>query len=305
MLNRQTLLVVLISIISLSTWFVLLDKHYIQATQQCLYAQHEFAPQAGRKVVMKVKNILNRGLTIEKHLKQSQYKTRKKLRAAIRDAFEIDPHEWHQLMQYLERIKHRDTLLNPTSISMRNANPLKARVIRILKECGINPARVQLVLLHNPGTSPACALQKYDTRRKIILHRLELNSAELLNRPLHIQEGIIKHEAMHLRNYDSMEQGYIEGTLQRYGFQAEKYSQHPAMVQFNHYKELWADELAALTSMHTAHALRHDFTCLYHAQGDVHTHSHPINSLRMRRLERLISCLEIEQSLRPVTPAMA
>lgn len=58
------------------------------------------------------------------------------------------------------------------------------------------------------------------------------------------QEGILRHEIMHIVNYDSIEEGYVLLILSELGTQEDELNYAKAMVDYRHLKELRADQLA-------------------------------------------------------------
>ena len=135
-----------------------------------------------------------------------------------------------------------------------------------------------------------------------MIHDLEINIPRISEHAPEIQEAIIRHEIMHLLNYDPLTRAYIEVMLLENGIKAKEFMKEPAIQNFYKHQEFRADLLAACDGMSTAQAFQKDFehyieTYPQDQVADACT-THPSDAQRLQAVTQLISYMEAENKIK-------
>ena len=134
---------------------------------------------------------------------------------------EFPAHAWDEVLVEIERLKSEDDLLcdNPIIENAGDDHEAVKKARTLLAEYGINPAKVNVYSVDEPSNgSFASAGQGYDGT---IIHELKINIAKFSTLSNEIQEAIIRHEIMHLLNYDSLEYIFITTLLEEIDIKPE------------------------------------------------------------------------------------
>ena len=257
-------------------------------------------------LIMSILGLVTTGLVIWKFYNRSSlqpsrikiwesYYQKKCLQAAnaIKEAFAIPDAKFKEIFKQIAFLKAHDPLwYNGPITSKPNQNklhPLAVKARLLLAENGLNPDAVEIVFGNDPESS-ASAIQDYYQKEDCIVTSIEINPDLMSKKPADAQEGILRHEIVHLINYDSIEEGYIKAVLEEMGHTEKDWNNHPTMIAYRHLKELRADQLAGIYGgLKTANALKKDMTKYCHFGA---TCSHPAPCKRVAHLNVVVSYLE-------------
>ena len=169
----------------------------------------------------------------------------------------IDEPLWIEYMGEYEAKIVKDNLLGTGSITDNPEDPEIVKTTRkVLVEYGINPEKVTIKLVNTD--TPAQAVQGLDSAGQIT-HRIELDLYRLNKYSQAIQEALVRHEVMHLLNYDSLEGSYLITMLYKLGYSAQQLEKIPAIVAYRHQRELRADLLAGCDHPEVVRSLQEFF----------------------------------------------
>ncbi len=171
--------------------------------------------------------------------------------------------------------------------------PIVAALYKALLEYGINPERVSIKLVNSSDT-PAQAVQALADDGTII-HRIELDLYRLNKLSFAIQKALIRHEIMHLLNYDSLEGSYIITMLYKLGYSAKALEKVPAMIAYRHQRELRADLLAGCDHPEVAQSLQEYFASYMKITDQDNQKlwtTHPSDKQRHEQLAQLLTKMD-------------
>lgn len=236
--------------------------------------------------------------TLQKQLIEEQNANRK----ALQDAFPLPNNQWEDLALEFADFKAKDDLF--TSKPAKNKpeegkHKLVAKIEELLISYGMNPDRVVINCSQEP-TSFICTNQSVSGDLKI-RHYFEVNLSKLEKFPADIQETLIRHELMHLFNYDSLDLALIQALFTKNNILPEDYCNHPAYAAFNRHQEYRADLMAAGNDIARAQTFMKDFQRYMDAFPDDQenpTHvTHPTEKQRHAAMSQLASYLTIEKEI--------
>jgi hypothetical protein len=177
--------------------------------------------------------------------------------AQIKQDLDISDDLWVEYMGEYEAKRAQDALLGAGLVSNLPGDPEIAIATRkILVEYGINPKKVTIKFVNT--NTPAQAVQGLDDAGNIT-HRIELDLHRLAKYSLAVQEALVRHEVMHLLNYDSLEGSYLITMLYKLGHCPQELEKLPSMVAYRHQRELRADLLAGADHPEVARSLQEFF----------------------------------------------
>lgn len=214
--------------------------------------------------------------------------------AQIKADLAISEEIWVEFMGDYEAQVAKDTLLGPHALPASDSqDPWIVQATRkILIEYGINPAKVTIKLVNSSDT-PAQAVQGLNDNSEIT-HRIELDLRRLNKYSNEVQEALVRHEVMHLLNYDSLEGSYIITMLYKLGYSAQKLEKIPAIIAYRHQRELRADLLAGCDHPEVARALQ-EFFASYMKITDQNNPKlwtlHPSDKQRHQELAQLLTSM--------------
>ena len=217
----------------------------------------------------------------------------------VKEEFAISDTQWSQFMGNCQAfIEHDDLMGSGTSTIQDNDHALIKFAKNALVEYGINPARV-IVQNVTACASPCNGTQlladmdslTYSPNNKII-HYLNLNLNWLQEFDKDIQEAFVRHEIMHLINYDSIEGAYLSTMLEYLGYQPEVYALKQSRIDYCHQRELRADLLAACDHIEVNHAFQKFFQASIKKDPRQDTPSlwisHPSDKARNEQMAQLL-----------------
>lgn len=238
-------------------------------------------------------NLLVNSEVIVQEIVKEQNVLHQKALLAIKNEFNVSEDDWNAMLQYIDKLKADDTLCSTLSGERIQADsPFIAKVHKILADYHINPSRVIIKNLHGPEYK-AQAFQQVDEDGTII-HILELNSEWLDNYAPEIQEGMLRHEIMHLLNYDCLEESYLLGLLETLGYQQKEYATKESIINYRRHREIRADLLASCSNLEIADALRYYYAACA-LESDHYKpqtwNTHPKDSQRAQELAQLVNTI--------------
>ena len=218
--------------------------------------------------------------------------------AQIKADFAISDEKWDQFMGSCQYTIEQDDLLGSGSIVCDNNEPeIVSTTKKMLVEYGINPERVTVKVMRL-GDTAAQAVQELSDDNKII-HRIELDINRLNKNSKAIQEALIRHEIMHLLNYDPLEGSYIITMLYQCGYSRQECTKAPAMIAYRHQRETRADLLASCDHPEVAQALQAYFEKFFTSMDQNNPAlwtSHPTDITRHTQLAGLLTDMGIKNT---------
>lgn len=210
----------------------------------------------------------------------------------VKSEFAVPDHQWNTMHNQLYMLQKQDALSSRAG-DYQDEQPFNQMVAKIARQYGMNPFAIKISCVKD---------RKIDiqVRQPIIngqiLNVLEVNLDWIQKYPLITQEAFIRHEMMHLYNYDPAMQSLLYGLLEDLGHNPELL-QHPALVNLNHQIELRADLLACCQSPEIAYAAKYDFDRdSSYLLGKWTSDSHPSPQIRSDQLEKLLHEMQIHST---------
>jgi hypothetical protein len=196
---------------------------------------------------------------------------------------------WLEYMGEYEAKVAQDSLLGTGSVTANSEDPeIITTTRKVLVEYGVNPEKVTIKLVNTD--TPAQAVQGLDDAGNIT-HRIELDLSRLNKYSPAIQEALVRHEIMHVLNYDSLEGSYLITMLYKCGYSAQELEKTPAMIAYRHQRELRADLLAGCDHPEVAHSLQEFFASFMKITDQDNAKlwtSHPSDKQRHEQLAQLL-----------------
>jgi len=244
-------------------------------------------------VIPKVVNPLNIQLTSQKKADTSHQKSLE----AIRQEFNIPKSEWQNAMNEFAALSNnnRDLFKQKASFTPGN-DSFKNKIYQSLADAGINPQKVS-INYSDDNKCPIFTLQEYSSQTRL-RHSITINPEWFNKHPVELQKAIIKHEIMHLKNFDPIEYGFIVELLEDHGITRDQYFNSASIQKFRHMRELRADLLAGAHDINVAKALHSDFCSCVARNYQEDVGSHPSSQTRMNQMAQLIKNFEAEQSIK-------
>lgn len=179
--------------------------------------------------------------------------------ARIKAEFAITDEIWAEFMGRFHDLIKADDLLGSSAIQPNDSD--HAYIVmaqRLLLEYGVNLEKVTVKLI-DAASSPSLVIQELSDDNSKIIHSIGIN-IPLMNRyTKEMQEALLRHEIMHLLNYDSIEGSFVIGMLNKCGYSAQVCDNSPAIIAYRQQRELRADALASCDRPEVAQALQSDF----------------------------------------------
>lgn len=254
----------------------------------------------GNNVVESIQQARNNDSTVAQAVKKSLNEQFNQLLVQLQNEFPLTKEVWQEALNELESLKRNDKLLtkNPIIKHKKNDTPLIKKSRELLASYNIDPNIVKIEIMNDPeNTSYAFAVQ--GCRRGKVQHCLRLNLAQLPQQASAVQEALLRHEIMHLLNYDPLTCAFIEELLKEYGITPEEFWANDTFSDFNKHIEYRADLMASLQNVATAEALMEGFVkhmSLYDDTTDSRTH--PSCKQRYDALKNLIKYMNAENQLK-------
>ncbi len=255
------------------------------------------------EVLATVRGIASEGSCVADTLKEELAQEHERLLERVQKAFPLTKQKWEHTLLQIDLAISQDCLLTDKPVIKNKPNdlPIVKKAREILASYHIDPAAVTIKVIHNPKTKTnAASYQGYADNK--VIHDLELNIPQLSKHTHDIQEAIIRHEIMHLLNYDPLKRAYIEVMFMENGIKPEEFMKEPALLELYQHQEFRADLMAACHDICTAQSLQKDFehyiqTCP-EDQVEHTCITHPSDVARHQAVTQLISYLHAENNIR-------
>lgn len=215
---------------------------------------------------------------------------------AIRKEFNIPAEEWQKAHEkFLLVCKENKDLFKDNVKPKLVKDELKNLVRSALANAGINPDKVSIQYTKD-DSMPVVTYQEYAHNNRL-KHSITINKAWFTQHPLELQNAIINHEIMHLKNFDCIEYGFITEVLEQHGISKKMYEKSKSMQNFRHMRELRADLLAGSKDISLAKAFHQDFCNCVARNYQEDLHSHPSSQTRLDQMAQLLHKMEVEKTV--------
>lgn len=266
-----------------------------------------FSSLPQEKIIKTVTEIIASGSTVAETLQKELNSEHNKLIREIQK--EYPKQKWSENLALLEKIKSQDqqTLMceNPIIKDIENDHPLVKITKKLLASYKINPKAICIELKKTVSHTASCnvadfAVVQYVTDK--IFHFLRIMPD--LEIPLDQIDAILRHEIIHLINYDVLETSIIQNTIipptaLHWLPKGSLYTNNPLFMKLAQFKETRADLLAACHSINTAKALKNYFSYMQNkGNNDVNDKSHACLPDRQKEIDQLLQYMEIEEQLK-------
>jgi hypothetical protein len=253
---------------------------------------------ATANVVDAVQKIANTGSSVSQTFKEELDKEFNQLLEKVQQEFPLTDQIWQNALNKLESLKRDDNLLakNPVFIPNANENPLVQKVRELLVSYKIDPRVVTIETIDDPKNGSYAFAGQYCIDTKV-MHSIKLNLAQLPKQTPAIQEALLRHEIMHLLNYDPLTFGIIEKILKENGISAKEFWANDAFSEFHKFIEYRADLLASLNGVSTAQALQESFVEHMNRYKDSKSRTHPTCQQRYAVVDNLVQYMNVENKL--------
>ena len=249
-----------------------------------------------------VKQIAADGSTIAQAIKESLNTKFEELFIQLQQEFPFTQGAWRQALTELEGLKKNDKLLvkNPIIKHKKNDIPLVKKARQLLASYNIDPSRVNIITMNDQdNASYAFAVQSCFKNK--IEHFLRLNLAQLPHQTPAVQEALLRHEIMHLLNYDPLTCAFIEELFKDHGITPKEFWANDIFTDFNKHMEYRADLMASLNDIATAQALMEGFVKHMSRYDDtIDSRTHPSCKERYLALKNLTQYMHAENHLKMV-----
>lgn len=214
---------------------------------------------------------------------------------------EFPSNQWKNLKADLEWIKSNDQLLtdNPIVIENDQDHPFITIIKKTLASYNIDPAKVTIEHYDTPQSFLAAG-QGYQNGL-VSRHLIRINLKAIAKRPDDVLLAHLKHEIMHLLNYDGLTSMLIKLLLQELGITQEQIATSKSLIAFKKFQEYRADLLAA-DNPEIAQSFIKDFekTIKLHPTEQTNpTHTtHPTETQRKQAMTQLLTYLNVENTMK-------
>lgn len=250
-----------------------------------------------------VQDICSEGSCVEDTLKLELAQEQERLIKDVQAAIPVTQNAWQKTFEDMDTAIKGDTLLtnNPRIKNKKSDHDLVKKARKILVEYNIDPSRVTIKTIERPDTKTnAASFQGYENNK--VVHDLVLNIPQLSQHPDDVQDAIIRHEIMHLLNYDPLRRAYIEVMFLDNGIKKEEFMKVPALLKLYQHQEFRADLLAACHSIDTAQSFQKDFQHYIKThpedQLEINCITHPSDADRHEAVTQLISYMQAESTIK-------
>ena len=255
------------------------------------------------EVLATVKEIACQGSCVADTLQEELAQEHDRHLEEVQDAYPLTQKKWDRTFSQIQSAKDHDNLLidKPAVKHQKGDLLIVKRTREIMAEHSIDPAVVTIKIRNNPNIKTNAASYQGYLDNKVI-HELELNIPQLCQHPQDVQEAIIRHELMHLINYDPLERAYIEVMLMKNGITEQEFMQEPAMLDWYKHQEFRADLLAACHGIETAQSFQKDFEHYIATRPEDQFEevctTHPSDLKRLEAVTQLVTYLEAENKIK-------
>lgn len=257
-----------------------------------------FSTLTNEGITEEVKKMANEGSNVSEAFKEELDKEFNQLLERVQNEFPLTEQTWKKALDKLESLKRDDNLLVKNAVFVANANedPLVQKVKELLVSYKIDPKAVNIETINDPKNGSYAFAGQYCIDTKVI-HSIKLNLAQLPKQTPAIQEALLRHEIMHLLNYDPLIFGIIEKILKENGIAAKEFWANDAFSEFHKFIEYRADLMASLNGVSTGEALKESFLEHMNRYKDSKSRTHPSCQQRYEVVDNLIQYMNVENKL--------
>jgi Zn-dependent protease with chaperone function len=215
---------------------------------------------------------------------------------------EFPSEQWESLKAVLENIKSKDQLLtdNPIVVENNKDHPFVTIIKKTLASYNIDPSKVAIEIVDTPQSFMAAG-QGFE--KGSVRHLIRINLSAIAKKSDDVLLAFLKHEIMHLLNYDGITGMFIKDLLKKNGITQDQISQSPSLIAFKKFQEYRADLLAA-DNPETAQSLIKDFEKIIELHPNEQTNpthsTHPTETQRKQAITQLLTYLNVENELKIV-----
>ena len=220
----------------------------------------------------------------------------------LKEAFPLTPQAWHDTLTEFKRLKENDRLflgkpLKAVEKGTKDDVPSVKKARELLVSYNINPAVINFELINDPNNASYAFAGQCVLNGKVE-HYLRLNLAQLPNQTPAIQEALLRHEIMHLCNYDPLICDCIEKLFAHHGISAKEFWGNDYFRALNKHMEYRADLMASVHDIATAKALMEGFQEHMKRYDDrVESKTHPSCKQRYAAVDNLVQYMKAEKNL--------
>ncbi len=219
----------------------------------------------------------------------------------LKQAFPLTPQAWNEALAEFNRLKTSDKLfLDRPKAAKQGAKedvPALQKSRELLASYNINPEVINFEVINDPNNASYAFAGQCVFNGKVE-HYLRLNLAQLPNQTPAIQEALLRHEIMHLCNYDPLICDIIEKLLAEHGISAKEFWSNDAFRALNKHMEYRADLMASIHDIATARALMEGFQEHMKRYDDaVESKTHPSCKQRYAAVDNLVQYMKAEKNL--------
>lgn len=251
-------------------------------------------------IIDSVKKIAATGSSVSHAIKNELDNEFNQLLQRVQQEFPLTAQVWQEALNKLESLKRNDNLLtkNPVLKHQVDENPLIQKVRELLVSYNIDPKVVAIETINDPKNASYAFAGQYCIDTKVI-HSIRLNLAQLPYQTPAIQEALLRHEIMHLLNYDPLTFGVIERLFKENGITAKQCWANDAFSTFHKFIEYRADLMASLNGISTAQALQESFVeHMERYKESKISRTHPTCQQRYAALDNLVQYMNAEHQLK-------
>ncbi len=244
-----------------------------------------------------VQSINAQELTVIQALAAQLQEEHQRLFAEIQREFPSE--QWASLQEVLDTIKSHDQLFTDEPVVTLDAHdhPFVKVIKETLASYRIDPSKVTIEYVDTPQSFMAAG-QGY--QKGSVNHFLRINVAAVEKKSDDVLLAYLKHEIMHLINYDGITMMFIKDLLKKNGITQEQIATSASLIAFKKFQEYRADLLAA-DNPEIAESLIQDFEKIIELHPDeqsnpTHT-SHPTETQRKQAVTHLLTYLKAETNI--------
>ena len=259
-----------------------------------------FSTLSNGRVIDSVQKIANTGSSVSQALKEELDNEFSQLLEKVQQELPLTAQAWQEALNKLESLKKDDNLLTkkPVFKHQLDDEPLIQKIKELLVSYNIDPRVVTIETINDPKNASYCFAGQYCIDTKVI-HSIRLNLAQLPNQTPAIQEALLRHEIMHLLNYDPLTFGIIEKLFIENGIKPKEFWANDAFSTLHKFIEYRADLMASLNGISTAKALQESF--LEHMERykvSKISRTHPSCQERYEAVDNLVQYMNAEHQLK-------
>lgn len=258
-----------------------------------------FTPFEQGSITELVNQIVSEGSTVADTLQEQLDNEFNQLLADVQKAFPLTPEAWKKTLDELENLKKNDSLFtdNPIIKHEKGDHPLVKKSRELLASYNIDPNAVMIQTIDQAKNSSYAFAGQCVFNNKVE-HYLQINLAQMPQQTASVQDALLRHEIMHLMNYDPLTFSVIEDLFRANGINSQQFWANDAYRALNKHIEFRADLMAATYDVAVAQALKDGFEEHMKRYNDaIESKSHPTCKRRQDAIDNLVHYMKAENQL--------